>query len=160
MCLKYIDTETKRVRELIGKTSKNTKVFYKLYEVVKAFDAQGNPKLKLYSPYMNNYTINKPGDIVSNRSSKNMYGTEELTHNIDRGIHVFETGNGVQKELLFFNRVWKDKCYVSVAVQCSLKDFVAAGYFQRHESSVFMKVKITPQTWKKLEKQLLPQSKE
>jgi len=150
MCLDITKTNTKRVERTLKKSPSHTAIFYKIYFLTKPY---------LQPVYFNEKnSIREPGYVISNRKDKELSNYEIETSIIDYGIHVFDTKLAAKMELNFVEYHYSnqdDGVYVIVPVVCSLKDFVAAGIFSGNSrrSSVFMRIKITKQSWNKVMKE-------
>jgi len=151
MCLVYDKGETSAIEELLKKSPSNTKIFYKVYEV-KTWKNQTGSGFHLHSVYFNKRKpIKGPGYVVSNRNQKELLAYER---EIYEGIHVHERKHSTIADV-DYAKVCHGRIVVVIPVVCSLKDHVASGFYGNYNSSVFMKIKITEQTWSKLQKQFL-----
>lgn len=152
MCLDYDKAETKRIEGLLGKSSSKTKIFYKVYEI-STWKNQFGKGIMLKTLYYGRDPISKPGYVVSNRGSKEITYSEKDWGKVYAGIHVHETNQSTKCDIDCATGFYRTT--VVIPVVCALKDLVASGYYNDKDSSVFMKIKITKKTWKKLEKQFL-----
>lgn len=159
MCLNYSEKRTNEVRKLLEKSLPKPAIFYKMYYTImdkycdysSKWENQFGPGFALRNLYFaKRKSIRKPGYVVSNRRKRELSQKETgFCGRVYKGIHVFET----EEEATNYRDILRETASV-VPVICSLKDFVAAGTFDgSRNNSVFMKIRISAETWKKLQKE-------
>lgn len=153
MCLLNSASATRFLKEKLEKSLTKTIILWKVYERV-CWKNQFGSGMKLNPVYYYDKRdiVMKPGHVISNRDNKGLRDDEQKNFEVFHGIHVWTNRWKAERDVKCVSVYCNSRAngdYVVIPVICSLKDFVAAG---TSEDAVFMKVKITKQTWEKLQK--------
>jgi len=153
MCLSIYTNRTDEVKELLKKSPNKTLTFYKIYRKGNYNNQFGSGITLKNLFFKNKKMIREPGYVFSNRDNKELNDYEKNNNVVEQGIHVFDTKRGADR----YNKTYYSSGsyyeYIVVPVECSLNDLIASGTFGcNRKSSVFMKISISAETWKKLNK--------